>query len=100
MTPWTDLPGFECSSATSCQFTDDTLVMHDFCSDILEQVINMPLSFHVIGIGVHLLPASAGKISGVRAIQLRTQDQNLIFRVHFFFNDDTLPALTDLSKDV
>jgi hypothetical protein len=56
--------------------------MHDLCSDILEQVTNMPLSLYVIGIGVHLssVPAT-GELSCVQAIQLRTQDQNLVFRV-------------------
>ena len=81
VTPWTDLPHFECATATSCQFTDDTLVMHEFCSDILEQVTNMPLSLYVIGVGVHLLSAPAGKLSSVQAIQLQTKDQNLRFRV-------------------
>jgi len=56
--------------------------MHDLCSDILEQVTNMPLSLYVIGIGVNLssIPAT-GELSCVRAIQLRTQDQNLVFQV-------------------
>jgi hypothetical protein len=82
VTPWTDLPHFECTSATSCQFTDDTLVMHDLCSDILEQVTNMPLSLYVIGVGVHMSSApSTGELSHVRAIQLRTQEQNLVFWV-------------------
>jgi hypothetical protein len=56
--------------------------MHDLCSDILEQVTNMPLSLYAIGIGVNLtsIPAT-GELSCVRAIQLRTQDQNLVFQV-------------------
>jgi len=88
VTPWTDLPLFESAPGTSCQFTDDTLVMHDLCSDILEQVTKMPLSLYLIGVGVHLLSASAtGELSTVQAIQIRTQDQNLIFRV-------CLPCLT------
>lgn len=82
VTPWMDLPSFECAPATSCQFTDDTLVMHDLCSDILGQVTNMPLSLYVIAIGVQLSSAPAtGQLSGVQAIQLQTQDQNLIFQV-------------------
>ena len=56
--------------------------MHDLCSDILEQVTNMPSSLYVICVGVHLssIPA-AGEFSNVRAVQLRTQDQNLVFQV-------------------
>lgn len=79
-----DLPHFECAPGTPCQFTDDTLVMHDLCSDILEQITNMPFSLYVIGVGVHLLSApTVGELSSVRAIQIRTQDQNLIFRVWY-----------------
>ena len=58
--------------------------MHDLCSDILEQVTNMPLSLYVIGVGVHLFKLSSpatGELSSVRAIQIRTRDQNLVFRV-------------------
>ena len=56
--------------------------MHDLCSDILEQVTKMPSSLYVIGVGIHLssIPAT-GELSNVRAIQLRTQDQNLVFQV-------------------
>jgi hypothetical protein len=86
VTPWTDLPCFECAPSTSCQFTDDSLVMHDLCSDILEQVANMPLSLYVIGVGVQLSAPATTTCSttdelSVRAIQILTQDQNLIFQV-------------------
>jgi len=89
VTPWMDLPHFECRLATSCQFTNDTLVMHNLCSDILEQVTNMLSSLYMIAVGALLSaqPASnMGKLAGMQAIQLRTRDQNLIFQICAFFS--------------
>ncbi|KAJ7199194.1 hypothetical protein GGX14DRAFT_401499 [Mycena pura] len=87
ITKWTDLPPFSCEPLVSKVFTSDTLEIEDLCADILAKV--QPGSgLSVVALAVHYETTATS--SNVSAIQLRTEDQNLVFdatqftsRAHF-----------------
>lgn len=60
--------------------------MDELCFDILEEVRNTPMSHFVVAVSIQTthLPESGSADSGnqtIQAIQLRTKDQNIVFRV-------------------
>ena len=78
ITKWTDLPPFSCEPLVNKVFTADTLEIEDLCADILAKV--QPGSgLSVVALAVHYETTATS--SNVSAIQLRTEDQNLVFDV-------------------
>ncbi|KAJ7217246.1 hypothetical protein GGX14DRAFT_391054 [Mycena pura] len=97
ITKWTDLPPFSCEPSVNKVFTSDTLKIEDLCADILAKV--QPGSgLSVVALAVHYETTATS--SNISAIQLRTQDQNLVFDVcNSIHVSSTLPTFTASSPD-
>nr|GAT42352.1 predicted protein [Mycena chlorophos] len=87
ITKWTDLTPFSCDLSVELVFKSDTLEIEDLCSEILDKV-RTTSDFSIVAMAIQYeVTPSASRVS---AIQLRTDDKNLVFdltrftsRVHF-----------------
>jgi hypothetical protein len=81
-TIWTHLPAFERSSSVRTLIIDDTLIMNNICTEILEDIPLAPASDSprkVIAIAIQS-ESKAGSMH-IRGVQLRTEQLNVVLKV-------------------
>jgi len=96
VTLFTDLPLFQYpDDSVPTQFTDDTFLMDSLCDEILEKVNAAASQLHVIALAVQ------SSSSAIHAIQLRTDQYNIVFRVcHIFSSHGLRYSMLDLDNRV
>ena len=81
-TIWTHLPAFECSPSVWTLIIDDTLIMNNICTEILEDIPLAPTSdspWKVIAIAIQS-ESKAGSMH-IQGVQLHTEQLNVVLKV-------------------
>jgi hypothetical protein len=97
VTLFTDLPPFQYpDDSVPTRFTDDTFFMDSLCDEILEKVNAAAATsqLHVIALAVQ------SSNSAIHAIQLRTDQYNIVFRVCHVFAQCSRHSMPDLDDGV